>query len=221
MSSTEGKDSRLIRLSIGFKLICAQPITGRRDNLQKRVFALSNYQQSLLHDAYRYAERVYILSHIFSAGIMVFSTILLLHFVQMLEQPSASRLLVITVLAAGIVHAARHWQTLRARLRTFSLDYDTRSTYWQVAPRQLGDPFSPVPARFVTEANIPAPAGVCWEIDRHAERYAEVRAQRDACHAAHHDLTNHDAVNLLLMAFSRRNAEHGSQAGGSTRSSRT
>jgi len=206
---------------VGLKLTCALPINGRRDNLHERVFDVSDNQQSLLLDAYRYAERVYILSHIFSAGIMVFSTILLLHFMQMLEQPSTTRLLVIIVLAAGVVHAARHWQTLRARLSTFSLDYDTHSTYWKVAPRRLGDPFFPVPARFVTRAKAAAPTGVRSEIDRHAERYAEVRAQRDACHAAHQDLTNHDAVNLLLMAFSRRNAEQGSPAGDATRSSRT
>lgn len=182
---------------------------------------MSNNQQILLLDAYRYAERVYILSHIFSAGIMVFSTILLLHFMQMLEQPSAARLLVIAVLAAGIAQAVRYWKTLRARLRMFSLDYDTRSTYWQIAPRQSGDPFTPIPARFVTQARAPVPAGVCWEIDMHAERYAEVRIQRDACYAAHRSLTNHDAVNLLLMAFSRRNAEYGSPVDGAPGSSRS
>jgi hypothetical protein len=185
------------------------------------VSTVSNNQQILLLDAYRYAERVYILSHIFSAGIMVFSTILLLHFMQMLEHPSVARLLVIAVLAAGITQAVYYWQTLRVRLRMFSLDYDTRSTYWQVAPRQAGDPFSPVPARFVTQASVPAHAGVCWEIDMHAERYAEVRAQRDACYAAHRSLTNHDAVNLLLMAFSLRNSEHGSPVGGAPGSSRS
>jgi len=185
------------------------------------VFAVSNNQQILLLDAYRYAERVYILSHIFSAGIMVFSTILLLHFMQMLEHPSATRLLVIAVLATGITQAVRYWRTLRTRLRMFSLDYDTRNTYWQVAPRLAGDPFSPVPARFVTQASVPAPAHVCWEIDMHAERYAEVRAQRDACYSAHRSLTNHDAVNLLLMAFSRRNAEHGSPVDGAHRSSQS
>ena len=169
---------------------------------------MSDNQQSLLLDAYRYAERQYILSHIFSAGIMVFSTILLLHLLQLVEHPTLARLLVIVALAAVIVHAVRYWHSLRGTLRMFSFDYDTRSTYWQVAPRQSGDPFTPVPGRFVTAANAPAPAGVCWEIDMHAERYAEVRAQRDACYAAHGSLTNHDAVNLLLMAFSRRNADH-------------
>ena len=168
---------------------------------------MSDNQHSLLLDAYRYAERQYILSHIFSAGIMVFSTILLLHFMQMLEHPTPERLVVVAVLSAAIVHAVRYWQGLRGTLRMFSFDYDTRSTYWQVAPRQAGDPFSPVPAKFITAAGEPAPAGVCWEIDMHAERYAEVREQRDACHSAHSALTNHDAVNLLLMAFSRRNAE--------------
>ncbi len=169
-----------------------------------------NSQQTLLLDAYRYAERVYILSHLFSAGIMVFSTILLLHVLQMLEQPSLSRLLVIGLLGAAITHAAQYWFTLRKRLRTFSLDYDVRNTYWQVAARRPGDPFSPVPSRFVTQANDAAPAGVCWEIDVHAERYAEVRQQLKACLAAHRNLTNHDAVNLLLMAYSLRNAEQAS-----------
>lgn len=185
------------------------------------MFAVSHNQQSLLLDAYRYAERVYILSHIFSAGIMVFSTILLLHLMQMLEHPSATRLVVIAVLIAGIAHAVRYWRSLRGRLQMFSLDYDTRSTYWQVAAREAGDPFLPVPERFVTQADARAPAGVCWEIDVHAERYAEVRKQRDACYDAHHKLTNHDAVNLLLMAFSRRNAEHGSCADRTEGSSHT
>ena len=42
----------------------------------------------------------------------------------------------------------------------------------------------------------------------HAQRYAEVCEQRDACRAAHGQLTNHDAVNLLLMAYSLRNGEY-------------
>jgi len=176
-----------------------------------RVFAVSDNQQSPLLDAYRYAERQYILSHIFSAGIMVFSTILLLHFLQMLEHPTPTRLLVIAGLAAAIAHAMRYWQSLRGSLRMFAFDYDTRSTYWHVAPRQAGDPFSPIPAKFVTQASAPAPAAVCWDIDMHAERYVDVRAQRDACYAAHGTLTNHDAVNLLLMAFSRRNADLGAE----------
>lgn len=185
------------------------------------MLAVSDNQQSLLLDAYRYAERVYILSHIFSAGIMVFSTLLLLHFMQLVEQPSVSRLVVIAVLAAAVVYAVRYWRTLRWRLSMFLLDYDARTTYWQVAPRRIGDPFSPVPARFVTRAAEPATAGVCWEIDMHAERYAEVRDQREVCRRANGSLTNHDAVNLLLMAFSLRNAQLGFPARGTRGSSHT
>ena len=184
----------------------------------KQVFAVLYNQQSMLLDAYRYAERVYILSHLLSAGIMVFSTILLLHLMHLLEHPSLPRLLIIVSLAAVLSQAARYWHALRTRLRTFSLGYDARAG-WQVAPRRAGDPFFPVPPRFVTRAHAPAPAGVRWEIDVYAERYAEVRAQLAACRAAHEHLSNHDAVNLLLMAYSLRNAEYGSSADGAPGSS--
>lgn len=185
----------------------------------RQVFGVFYNQQSLLLDAYRYAERVYILSHLLSAGIMVFSTILLLHLTHLLEQPSLSRLLIIVSLAAVLSQAARYWHALRTRLGTFSLGYDTWNSGWQVAPRRAGDPFFPVPPRFVTRAHAPAPAGVRWEIDVYAERYAEVRAQLAACRAAHEQLSNHDAVNLLLMAYSLRNAEYGSSANGAPGSS--
>ncbi len=178
-----------------------------------------NVQQRLLMDVFRYAERIYLLSHLCSAAIMVSSAMLLLHVSQMSTQPSSERLVLILLLLALVVFLTRSWLAMQQRLGMFVLQPSGKAIAWRVARRREGDPFYPVPRHFIAHAPDPAPSGVCWDLQASAERFAEVRSQIDACRAAHGKLTYHDAANLMLLALSLHG--HGVLEIQSSRSPRT
>lgn len=159
--------------------------------------------QRLMREVYRYAERLYLLSHLVSAAALVAVALVTLHVGHMLTRPSASSVVVILLLSAVIVFLTRQWRVLHERACMFRLDVGPRGRVWSVARRRARDPFHCVPARFISHAEAPAPAGICADLRQLGARCAEVAGQLDRCLQAHGRLTNHDAANLLLVAISR------------------
>lgn len=143
-------------------------------------------------------------------GIGVLTLFIGINAVLIFHDEGTGSVFIMLVAALGLPFAHLYWFKNFFRLARFnvSIARDHKVVEVGIAPLNNVKKFQVMPRHYLRNPDLPAPASIIDELDQMALAYPDLRKQLKACELRHETLTNHDAVNLLLMQEGLRAAQN-------------